>query len=265
MKYLKTYESLSSEEDIKQTITDICLELLDENYIRLAFGERNRYAFLRTKDPEKWLNWEDLKDTCLRIKDYLGDSFIQFKWREHPITRKDSDNLYNYTNLTERTNIDKPIWSVAIEYDISERIQESKDEVTEVLKDIFLEVKDIDNRFNIKILSKFDYDEYDISETTINEDYIDVYIERFSELIDNRGWGRFSFYITDIEETIHRMIYYMSSLGYNKYTIFSKERKLDSPKELVILEGDYIRYKIGPYEYRYNKPISFLQIKFRKE
>lgn len=263
MKYLKTYESLSLEEDIKQTITDICLELLDENYIRLAFGERNRYAFLRTKDPDKWLNWEDIKDTCLRIKDYLGDSFIQFKWREHPITRKDSDNLYNYTNLTEKTHIDRPIWAVAIEYNISEKIQESKDVVTELLKDIFLEVSDMDNRFKMSILRPMIYNDFNITNMSKKDDDIDIMIDKFSIESPYVGSIRQSFLISDIEEIIHRMINYMSSLDYNSY-IFCKERKMDPYIELVMKEGDYTRYKIGTFEYRFNKPISFLQIKFRK-
>jgi hypothetical protein len=250
MKYLKTYESLSSEEDMKQTIIDICQELLDDNYIRLAFGERNGYTLLRTKYPDKWLNWEDIKDTCLRIKDYLGDNFIEFKWREHPSTRKD-DNLYNYTDLNESTHIDKPIWAVAIEYDISEKIKESKDEVTEVLKDIFLEVNDMDNGFKIFFLKP----------TTHN---IDISIEKFSTSKYFDGIVRQKFSIHDIEEVIHRMINYMSSLGYKNH-IFCKERQMDSYMELVMSEGDYTRYKLGPFEYRFYKPISILQIKFRKE
>ena len=209
MKYLKTYESLYSEEDI-------------------------------------------------RIKDYLGDNFIEFKWREHPITRKDGDNLYIYTNLTERTNIDRAIWAVAIEYDISERIQESKDEVTEVLKDIFLEVSDIDNEIKMSVLRPITYNDFNITNRCKKEDDIDIMIDKIS------GESVHSFLIDNIEEIIHRMINYMSSLGYESY-IFCREFPAPFTLELVMSEGDYTRCKVGSAEYRYYKPISRLQIKFRKE
>jgi hypothetical protein len=263
LRYLKRYsinESLNLEEDIKQTIKDISQELLDDDYIRLAFGERNKYAFLRTKDPEKCLNWDDIKDTCLRIKDYLGDRFIEFKWREHPSTRKDSDNLYNYTNLNEKTIIDRPIWAVAIEYDIVEKIKESNNNgVVATIEDIFLDVKDIYDSYEIEI-----YDFNDVLGSNI-EDKIMIEISRWYSITPGGARvKRTSFSLDEIEDTIHRIINYMSSIGYKNTHIISKLRAMDDWSELVMKEGDYTRYKQGSFEWKFDKPISRLKIEFRK-
>lgn len=86
-KHIKSFKLFESDEisDIRQTITDICQDLLDYDGIRLVFqdlGGGYECVVIRVDlNSKQYLKIDDVEEELLRIKDYLGDKFITFKCR----------------------------------------------------------------------------------------------------------------------------------------------------------------------------------------
>lgn len=141
----------------------------------------------------------------------------------------------------------------------SYKIFESSDIVSD-LKDIFLlEIKDIDEGYDIQITSGY---------LDNLEDQIIVEISKWSSIIQNgprnRTFGkRISFELIEIEDGVHRILNYMTDLGY-KNEILTKLNTRDDWTELVMKEGDYTRYKLGPHEWRFDKRTSRIKITFER-
>lgn len=141
----------------------------------------------------------------------------------------------------------------------SYKIFESSDIVSD-LKDIFLlEIKDIDEGYDIQITSGY---------LDNLEDQIIVEISKWSSITQNgprnRTFGRrISFELIEIEDGVHRILNYMTDLGY-KNEILTKLNTRDDWTELVMKEGDYTRYKLGPHEWRFDKRTSRIKITFER-
>lgn len=118
MRYIKKFESLDV--DIEQNIIDICQELKDDFSIRITISglgasSTKKCVVIRTTIWESPLEWHYIKDTCLRIKDYLGDKFIEFKYRVS-WTFGQGEQAYQVINLDDDTSINSKMLSVAISY-----------------------------------------------------------------------------------------------------------------------------------------------------
>jgi len=112
MKYLRKYnESYINIEDIK----DICLELTDLGIV-ISISSTDAYRnknviYFHNYNIHNGMKWNDVKDCLLRLKDYLGDKFIEFGYSS--VT-----NLYynHITELNEYTYIKEPINSMFLRY-----------------------------------------------------------------------------------------------------------------------------------------------------
>jgi len=71
MKYLKKFNEAIDKEDIK----DILLELDDIglNIINMPLNHAKNMILISSED--EYILWEDVEDSILRLKDYIGDSF----------------------------------------------------------------------------------------------------------------------------------------------------------------------------------------------
>lgn len=144
----------------------------------------------------------------------------------------------------------------------SYKIFESSDIVSDI-KDIFLlEIKDIYDGYDIEM-----HDFNDVLGSNL-EDKIIVEISKWSSIIQNgprnRTFGkRISFELIEIEDGVHRILNYMTDLGY-KNEILTKLNTRDDWTELVMKEGDYTRYKLGPHEWRFDKRTSRIKITFER-
>ena len=127
MKHLKTYKIFESTKD---DLRDILLELEDIGY-KVIHNDDILYAY--TGEPSKgpttkaiWvkdhyenpsefigLPWSELKEYALRIKDYLGDKYLTFMWRDNQVPK---ENPYKTVELNEDTEIDGVVWSFVIKY-----------------------------------------------------------------------------------------------------------------------------------------------------
>ncbi len=139
------------------------------------------------------------------------------------------------------------------------KLFESLSDIISDINEIFLlEIKDIDDGYDIEVYNR---DEN-------NSDVIIVEVSKWSSIIQNgprnRTFGkRISFEIEEIEDGIHRILNYMNDMGYDNY-ITTKLRAMDDWTILTMKEGDYTRYKLGPQEWRFNKPVSRVKIIFTK-
>ena len=141
MKHLKSYtlyERVSKETKIFESteldLKEILLELKDLGYTithddairgpgydalnNLDNKSDSQLKSIWIKDnikPSDWveLPWSELKEYALRIKDYLGDKFISFQWRNR---RKQGTNPYKTVELNDETEIDDRVWSFVIMY-----------------------------------------------------------------------------------------------------------------------------------------------------
>ena len=125
------------------------------------------------------------------------------------------------------------------------------------------EIKDEDDRFDIEI-----YDFNDVLGSFI-EDKITVEISKWSFIRQNsptnRTLGkRITFKLDEIEDGLHRILNYMSDIGYNNTYITTKLRSMDDWKELIMKEGVYTRYKQGPFEWRFEEDISRIEMTFKR-
>ena len=145
------------------------------------------------------------------------------------------------------------------------KLFESVSDIISDINEIFLlEIKDIDDGYDIEV--------YDTSmlkdENPVSLDVIVVEISKWSSIVQNgprnRTFGkRISFEIEEIEDGIHRILNYMIDMGYDNY-ITTKLRSMDDWTVLTMKEGDYTRYKLGPQEWRFDKPVSRIKIIFTK-
>lgn len=126
MRYLKSYKIFESTKD---DLMDILLELQDEGYrvmhnddVMLAVtGEPSNVKAIWVRDASnpsysKGLDWSELRDYALRIKDYLGDKYVNFSWRPIVSVPVNGDNPYRTVELNEDTEIDGKVWSFVIKY-----------------------------------------------------------------------------------------------------------------------------------------------------
>jgi len=118
MKYLKSINELIVNKTgyslPKKTINelrDICLEIEDLGYTtilhRFPFGDRR--SFIMIKFNGKHFDY-DLKECCLRLKDYLGENYLDFKYRW--------DKFSKEIQLTENTELKNHVHSVIIGFKI---------------------------------------------------------------------------------------------------------------------------------------------------
>jgi hypothetical protein len=140
----------------------------------------------------------------------------------------------------------------------------NESEISDTLEDIFLDLKDTNDNFDMRIMRDNNhYSILDISDMDKKVGDVDILIDNFI-ISSHDKRKRQSFNIEEVEEVIWRMINYMSGLGYTNF-VFSRLKIWDPAKELIMSEGDYTRYKLGPQEWRLKDPISVVQIKFRKK
>lgn len=136
MKHLKTYNekfTISNLEDLKE----ICYELTDSGYFIVEFDrlyrERPKYGINYVpKDKEYtsvnyvWIHpskrmakIDDVKETLLRLKDYLGEDFRYIcvsLCKEFRKRGKEGKSDLRYINLTEDTIIKQQLRSVYLFY-----------------------------------------------------------------------------------------------------------------------------------------------------
>lgn len=132
------------------------------------------------------------------------------------------------------------------------KLFESMSDITSDIELIFLsEIKDIDDGYDIEI--------------SVLDDKIVVEISKWSSIIPTGPRNRrISFKLDEIEDGIHRILNYMSDMGYTNTYITTKYRAMDDWTQLFMKEGDYTTYKLGPHEWRFDKPISRIKIIFTK-
>ena len=128
--YLKKYNLLK--ESTKDDLKDILLELEDMGY-KVTHNDDVLYAYtgepskgtttkaIWIKDnisPSHWVDlpWFELKEYALRIKDYLGDKYLSFMWRDTAYNKVPKENPYKTVELNEDTEIDGRVWSFVIKY-----------------------------------------------------------------------------------------------------------------------------------------------------
>lgn len=130
MKYLKTYKIFESTE---LDLREILLELQDMGYkvihnddVLLAYsGEPSKGPTTKAiwvkdhyENPSDFvgLPWSELKEYALRIKDYLGDKYLSFMWRDIAYNQAPRENPYRTVELSEETEINGIVWSFVIKY-----------------------------------------------------------------------------------------------------------------------------------------------------
>ncbi len=75
MKYLRKYNE-SVEDKSFQDIKDICLELEDDGYI-VSYILTSVGLWIRIKNKKNIIYGENIQETLLRLKDYLGNNYIR--------------------------------------------------------------------------------------------------------------------------------------------------------------------------------------------
>lgn len=130
MKHIKTYKIFESTE---LDLRDILLELQDMGYkvihnddVLLAYtgkpteGVTTKAIWVKdnyvTPSKSVGLPWSELKEYALRIKDYLGDKYLSFMWRDIAYNQAPRENPYRTVELNENTEINDTVWSFVIKY-----------------------------------------------------------------------------------------------------------------------------------------------------
>lgn len=83
MKYIKLYETFNKKE-IDQTLKEICLELEDDGY-EISISSPPSFISHHIVNSIKiskgcGFPFSDIKEYLLRMKEYLGDNYIQFNY-----------------------------------------------------------------------------------------------------------------------------------------------------------------------------------------
>ena len=126
MKYLEKFNWFRKKEKEKevdtplkdideQVIKDICLELEDlglfityeDNMIIGLSGGKIDYPF-QTCNEVKFIGhieWENMKDSILRLKEYLGNRYIKFWYRTY--SNPNHRNALNWSERIKLVNIDE--------------------------------------------------------------------------------------------------------------------------------------------------------------
>jgi hypothetical protein len=119
MKYLKKYKTFES---VKEDLTDILSELEDMGY-GVSVDQDAYYNDLEVKAiivGNIRNNWSELKDYVLRVKDYLGDNYLNFAYRLSKANNTpgppSEKNYYKVVEINEDTEIDGTILSFIIKY-----------------------------------------------------------------------------------------------------------------------------------------------------
>ena len=75
MKHLRKFNE-SLENDIRQDITEICYDITDDQGFNIRFFDKFGQKYISIgKAPYVYFNFNEVKEVCLRIKDYLGDKY----------------------------------------------------------------------------------------------------------------------------------------------------------------------------------------------
>ena len=129
MKYLKRFnESLKSDiDDILLELSDLGINVSNEMLRRGELGyDQDIHLFMikcisiENGDFNDGLEWRDIKDCILRIKQYLGKRFVRFLYRKYDVTWYHSKyySKSKYIELNEDTDIKEPIYMVNIIYSL---------------------------------------------------------------------------------------------------------------------------------------------------
>ena len=134
MKHLEKFNWFRKKTEISDdVIKDIYIELKD-----LGFGDISMHKWSTSIGTERskryhgyicgmnfnGIPWKDIKDTILRIKDYLGINYKKFEYT----TRYNPSGLIPncfQSKLNEKTDIKDDIYKFMITYDIPKKLNES--------------------------------------------------------------------------------------------------------------------------------------------
>ncbi len=189
MKYLKLFESFDK---TKEDIKDICIDL-EDNYFKIEFSEGpiNSYVTIHkpnSKNGFQDFTYEEISETLKRIKDYLGDRWID-------------DNLSASSSPFGQTgdDDDTKIVIVEVEYtsDNMRSFLESNIHIKEEVDDILLELYDKGFDFKNDIL--IDDPDYDMPDK-------EIYRISISKMRD----GKLTNYnYSEVEEVVNRLVRYL--------------------------------------------------------
>ena len=121
MKYLKKFnESLST---VEQDIVEICYDITDYDGFIVGFNKGSeKDLFIRRAgeptDPPIF-NFNEIKEVCLRLKDYLGDRYDRFTYRDFDASNNHKligNHKLHKIDLNEDTEITEPINIIWINY-----------------------------------------------------------------------------------------------------------------------------------------------------
>jgi hypothetical protein len=234
------YRILKDDSLISIILAEIFDELIDNK------------LFLIKKAQVYWLSAGERTNTDYDIK-YGGPGLL----------KKDFDEFDEISDFVEsRGNRIRQVKIILLINDINESSYDNYNNIKSDIDLIFLsEIKDIDDSYDIEI---YDYNDV-LGGGRLDSDNIVVEISKWSSIIPTGPRNRrISFKLDEIEDGIHRILNYMSDMGYTNTYITTKYRAMDDWTQLFMKEGDYTRYKLGPQEWRFDKPISRIKIIFTK-
>ena len=108
MKYLKKF---NESKEIRQDITEICYDITDYGKFMIGFQYNSRYDYIYIVQPiadivayDGLFKFDDIKEVCLRIKEYLGDNYLSFQYRKN--NNEDKDAILNEnTEILEKIKL----------------------------------------------------------------------------------------------------------------------------------------------------------------
>ncbi len=166
MKHLKKYNE-SKEKISLDDIRDICIELEDDGFlVRIAYGvDVIRINIFR---GGKHFEYKDVKETILRLQDYLGDSLdrisvYRFGTMAHSKCKANEHSLLGSTNKGMKNITRKLISSLSLYFKFEDSLKKynesTENEISiEDIRDICQELED--EGFNVKIITKYSTSAY---------------------------------------------------------------------------------------------------------